>query len=102
MAYVRSLSPRQMLISFGQRLQSLRISRRLSQEELASAAGISARTLRRLESEGDARLETVTRVVLALRLQDQFDNFFAPEETRTLDEILASQRPPKRVRKSTR
>jgi transcriptional regulator with XRE-family HTH domain len=91
-----------MLAAIGQRLQSLRISRHLSQADLATAAGISVRTLRRLEAEGDARLETVARVALALRVQDQFDSFFAPEETRTLDEILEAQRQPKRVRKAKR
>ena len=102
MAHIRSLSPRQMLTAIGQRLQSFRISRHLSQEALALAAGISVRTLRRLEAEGDARLETVARVALALRAQDQFDGLFAPEETRTLDDILEAQRRPKRVRKAIR
>ena len=102
MAHIRPLSPRQMLIAIGRRLQDFRISRRLSQEELASAAGISVRTLRRLEAEGDARLETLARVALALRAQDRFDGLFAPEETRTLDDILEEQRRPKRVRKALR
>jgi transcriptional regulator with XRE-family HTH domain len=102
MAYVKPLSPRQMLAGIGKRLQSLRISRRLSQQDLASAAGVSVRTLRRLEAEGDARLETVARIALALRVQHQFDGFFAAEETRTLDEILEAQRRPKRVRKPAR
>jgi transcriptional regulator with XRE-family HTH domain len=102
MAHIKSLSPRQLVAGVGQRLKSLRITRRLSQADLATAAGISVRTLRRLESEGDARLETIARVALALRVQHQLDGFFAPEETRTLDELLAAQRRPKRVRSMAR
>jgi transcriptional regulator with XRE-family HTH domain len=91
-----------MLENIGNRLQDLRISRNMSQADLALAAGVSVRTLRRLEAAGDARLETVARVALALRLEEQFDRFFAPEETRTLDEIVKAQRKRKRVRKGSR
>jgi transcriptional regulator with XRE-family HTH domain len=100
MAYVRSSSPRHMVTAIGQRLKDLRISRHQTQEDLASAAGISVRTLRRLEAEGDARLESVARVALALRVPHQFDSLFAPEETRTFDEMLEAQRRPKRARKT--
>jgi DNA-binding XRE family transcriptional regulator len=39
-------------------LKQLRLQRALSQEELAIAAGISARTVQRMEAEGTASLET--------------------------------------------
>jgi|SRR5579863_1492639 len=100
MARILALSPRQMLAEIGRRVQALRVSRHLTQEELAVAAGISVRTLKRLEAEGDGRLETVARIVLALRVQEQFEGLFAPEETRTIDQILEAQRKPKRVRKA--
>jgi transcriptional regulator with XRE-family HTH domain len=102
MAHVLSFSPRRMLTEIGGRIQALRISRRMSQEDLALAAGISVRTLRRLEAEGDARLETLARVVIALRVEKQLDGLFAPEETRSLDEILETRHRPKRVRKAVR
>ncbi|MDE2483451.1 MAG: helix-turn-helix transcriptional regulator [bacterium] len=102
MAAIRSFSPRQALAGIGARLQQLRVARRISQHDLALAAGISARTLRRLEAAGDARLETLVRVAFALRIESQLDALFAVEETRSLDEILDMQRKPKRVRKTVR
>lgn len=100
MAHIRPASPQRALAEVGQRLRNLRIRRRMTQSDLAQAAGVSLRTLNRLEWEGDVRFETIVRVAFALRVVDQLDRLFAPEDTRSLDELIGERsRGSTRVRK---
>lgn len=53
--------------NFGKRLKVLRLSRELSQEELAQAASVRAATVRRIERRGiRPTLQTVKRLATAL------------------------------------
>lgn len=52
-------------------LKQLRLQRALSQEELAMAAGISARTVQRMESEGSASLESRKAVAAVFGIDAQ-------------------------------
>ena len=54
----------------GYRLARLRLSRNVTQATLAEDAGISLRTLRRLEAGDPSTLDTFLRVALALDLGD--------------------------------
>jgi transcriptional regulator with XRE-family HTH domain len=53
-----------------ERLARHRLNRNMTQAELARAAGISRRTLARLESGGTTQLENFLRVLIALGLGD--------------------------------
>ncbi len=63
-------SPEQIIIHMGTTLAKIRLSRNITQGELASMAGISSRTLSRLESGDNASLDTLVRLMQALNLQD--------------------------------
>ena len=52
----------------GQRIRQLREARGWSQEHLASLCGLSARTVQRLEAEGNASLESRMAVAAALEV----------------------------------
>jgi transcriptional regulator with XRE-family HTH domain len=56
--------------SFGQRIQSVRKRRGLTQTELARAAGLSSSLIRKLEQGtiADTRLETARKIAVALRV----------------------------------
>ena len=63
------------LQELGARLAQVRLERNLTQAQLAQQAGISKRTLERLESgEVAAQLSAFIRVCRALDLLDQFEN----------------------------
>jgi putative transcriptional regulator len=51
------------------RLQSIRLSRNMTQQQLAEEAGVSNRTIRRLEKGQGVSLDTFIRVLSALRIQ---------------------------------
>ena len=56
--------------ALGERLEDIRLSRNIKQQDLAATADISERTLRRLEKGQGVAFETLLRVLIALDLQE--------------------------------
>jgi len=67
------------LIEVGERLRDLRLNRNISQEELATRSGVSARTVRQIEQGGNTSLETLIRLMRALEVLDRLDSMFPAE-----------------------
>lgn len=89
----------------GTRLKRIRLSRNLSQQQLADMAGASLSSVRRLESHGQASMALVVRVAQALQVVAQLDTLFT-EDVQTIAQAeraaLAAARQRARVRKLTR
>lgn len=62
------------LQQFGERLKAFRLSRNMSQKELAEAAGISRRTVTQIETTGNGTIETLLRVLKAMELSDRLSD----------------------------
>jgi len=92
-------SPAELCSGIGRRAKERRLALGLRQIDLAIQAGIPLSTLKRFENAGDASLETVARIAFALRAEREFGDLFKPHDARTLDDILASNRPRRRARK---
>ena len=83
----------------GHRLAQIRLGRNLSQEELSSRAGVSKRSLERLEAgSGGLRLNAFFAVCGVLGLMPGFETLL-PEPQLTPQDILVSRKLPKRARK---
>lgn len=61
------------LAALGARLARTRLERNLSQQRLAAEAGISKRTLERMEAGEDGKLSNLVRVLRALGLAEGLD-----------------------------
>ncbi|HEX3947726.1 MAG TPA: helix-turn-helix domain-containing protein [Acidimicrobiales bacterium] len=61
------------LAELGRRLARTRLERNLSQADLATEAGVSKRTVERIESGVDARLASLIRILRVLGLVDGLD-----------------------------
>ena len=61
------------LTELGQRIVQVRLQRNLTQIGLAEQAGISKRTLERMEAGGSVQLSSFIRVCRALDLLERFD-----------------------------
>lgn len=85
------------LRELGQRLKDIRISRSLTQKELAQDAGVSYNTLIRIENGDGANIENLIRVMRTLGLLQNFD-LLIPEQNMTAEEFLYEK--PKRQRVS--
>ena len=71
----------------GERLVRHRLSRNLTQNDLARAAGISLRTLARLENGEPTQFESLLLTLIALGLEDGLD-LLVPEVTRSPIQLL--------------
>jgi transcriptional regulator with XRE-family HTH domain len=60
----------------GARLRLHRLAQNLQQTELAARAGVSDGTVRNLEKKGQATLESLLRIVMALGLVDELADLF--------------------------
>jgi transcriptional regulator with XRE-family HTH domain len=63
------------LIEIGKRITAIRINQQLTQADLARRAGVSKRTVERIESGKTAQLDTIIRIFRTLDLLPGFDQF---------------------------
>ncbi|MCY4178869.1 MAG: helix-turn-helix transcriptional regulator [Litoreibacter sp.] len=71
----------------GSKLERLRLSRNITQTDLAINAGISERTLRRLESGDGATLDSLLRVLLALKIAQNLDLLVPDSRVRPIERV---------------
>lgn len=91
-------TPEEVVSEIGRRLAALRISRKLTQAELALRSGVSKRVVERLENGmGRPALESFVQICCALSLQDRFKSLI-PEQTPSPADILLGRKAAKRVR----
>ena len=75
------------LAEIGQRLARHRLERNLTQAELAKEAGVSKRTLIRLEGGESTQLTNLIRILLALDLLGNLDAFIPPPIPSPIDQL---------------
>jgi len=86
------------LQGIGERLARTRLERNLTQAKLADTAGISKRTLERLESgAASTQLTTFIRVCRALGLLPRFDTFLPKPLPSPLEQVKLQGRKRKRA-----
>lgn len=90
----KDLSDASILRELGRRLAAARLGRNLTQAALAEAAGVSKRTIERLESgEVAARLSGLVRVCRALDLVDRLEALVPVQTTSPVEQLkLAGRR----------
>jgi transcriptional regulator with XRE-family HTH domain len=78
------------------RLRQRRLALNLSQATVAERSGINVHSLRRFERTGLIAFDSLLKIALVLGVLEDFDRVasteLVPEETRSLDEILAAGR----------
>src|SRR4051812_33847754 len=91
-------SVEELAAELGEQVRSHRVRQRLTQEKLASAAGVARKALVNLENGGNPTVHTLLGVLRALGRSDWIRTL-APTVSISPMELLRSQKPPvKRVR----
>ena len=99
MKYNVAMTEDEALCESGRRLSQIRLSRNLTQAELAQRAGVSKRTLERLEmGVGGVRIDAFFAICGALGLTAGFETLL-PEVQLSPQDILAKRALPKRARR---
>lgn len=94
---IDSLTPTVAVLGeLGRRLANVRKQHRLSQEQLAAAAGVGVATVRRLEDGKDGKLGSWLRLLIALRMDAAVDGLL-PEDLRSPLVEVKGRRPRRKV-----
>jgi transcriptional regulator with XRE-family HTH domain len=80
------------------RLESIRLSRNLSQIQLAVEAGVSPRTIGRLEKGEGISLDTFIRILTALKVQQNLEGLLPDPAVRPIERVGMSRKERKRAR----
>jgi transcriptional regulator with XRE-family HTH domain len=79
------LTEDQILVELGHRLAQCRLEAPLTQAELAERAGVSKRTVERIEAGATTQLSTMIRLLRALGLLDRLDGLIREAGARPMD-----------------
>lgn len=91
-------TPSEIEAEFAQRIKVARISRRMTQPELAERVGVSVGTIRNLERTGDCAFSTIIKVAQALRLERGLEDLFKVG-VQSIDELISLDRAKTAMRK---
>lgn len=89
------------LTELGARLSRCRVAARLTQAELATQAGVSKRTVERLENGASTQLSSFIRIMRALQLLPNLEQLLPSATAGPIDLLEGKTRPPQRVRSAT-
>ena len=74
------------------RVKARRLELNLTQEGLATRAGVKFATYRRFEQTGEISLKGLLQIGFALNTLSEFDALFAQKQYQTLDDVLNEKR----------
>ena len=81
-----------------QRLERIRLMRNITQRHLATEAGVSVRTIKRLENGEGVSFNTFIRVLIALRIQQNLALLLPDPTIRPMERVRFAGRERKRAR----
>ncbi len=91
-------SVEQLAQDIGERFSRIRLARNLTQQALAAQAGISTRTLRRLEAGEGGTLDTLIRVVRGLGLENHLEALLPDPAIQPVERLARGGHERKRAR----
>lgn len=89
--FVSSESPNDVAMNISARVKARRLELNLTQEGLASRAGLKFATYRRFEQAGEISLRGLLQIAFALNALPDFEMLFAQKQYQSLDEVLNEQ-----------
>ena len=95
-------TPETIEAALGQQLEKLRLSRNISQAQLASDAGVSRRTITRLANGEGISMDTFIRVLQALGLANRLATLLPDPAARPVERVRLGGRERQRARASSK
>ena len=90
-------APKDIEAELGRRLEEIRLSQNRNQSQIAEEAGVSRRTITRLENGGGVSLDTFIRVMRALGVVDRFQLLLPDPTIRPIDRVRFKGRERKHI-----
>jgi len=95
---MKSLNSSKYIVDLGEQLERHRLLQNIAQTDLAEKAGISARTLRRLESGEGGTLDSFIRLLIALNIDSNLSVLIPDSTIRPMERVRQTKK--ERVRAS--
>lgn len=73
------------------RLVRLRKRKKISQKELACKSGVSLGSLKRFEQQGEISLQSLTKLAIALNVEEELESLFGEVPFGSIEEVLNEQ-----------
>ena len=70
-----------------ERIRAIRNRRKISQKELGEKSGVSLGSVKRFEQSGEISLLSLTKIAIALGIDDEMKNLFADVPFQSIEEI---------------
>ncbi|MBL4673528.1 MAG: helix-turn-helix transcriptional regulator [Arenicella sp.] len=93
----QTASPQQSIQAIGRELEQLRLSKNLSQSLVASEAGVSRRTITRMEAGETVSLDTFVRVLKVYDVADRIATLFPEHTVRPIERVKLGGKQRKRA-----
>ena len=78
-------------IDIAKRMVAIRKRRKISQKELAKRSGVSLGSLKRFEQTGEISLLSLTKISIALELDEEMENLFSEVPFNSIEDIINGQ-----------
>ena len=98
MSITKQTTPQAALKELSARLARFRMESGLTQAQLAAQAGVSKRTVERIENGCDLQITTLVRLLRVLGLADRLDQLIPEQTVSPMDMLRGKTNRPKRVR----
>lgn len=85
-------NPNDVAMQIAARVKTRRLELNLTQEGMASRAGVKFATYRRFEQTGEISLRGLLQISFALNCLDEFNTLFAHKQYLSLDDVLSEQK----------
>ncbi len=85
-------TPDEISLQIASRVKARRLELNLTQEGLATRAGVKFATYRRFEQTGEISLRGLLQVGMALNAMSDFDVLFTQKQYQSLDDVLNEQK----------
>jgi transcriptional regulator with XRE-family HTH domain len=81
-----------------EQLEQIRLTRNITQAQLAREAGVSLKTINRMEKGMGVSLDTFIRVLMGLRIQGNLQNLLPNPDVRPIERVALAGKERKRAR----
>ncbi len=84
---IAAMNAEQIESEIGKRLESVRLNQNISQQDLAEKAGVSRRTISRMENGQGVSFNTLIRVMRALNFTNQLEDLVPSLDIRPIERV---------------
>ena len=93
------LTTDEMILGLAKRFKMLRKIKNITQKDLANMSNVPFGTIKRFESKGEISLHALTKLCVAIDLDDEIINMFSNPNFKNIDEVIKYEKMRKKFEK---